>query len=166
MMHEYNPDYPIIHTREIEECSSLDWTMDEEAGSWAAAVANSDNVNVDGIRVYAQDGGIRVYGSNESVATETRAGRFTTVARRVNATSPVKKCLFFTSVFAVLSSVGLAAVGMGLVWKNGEVFGFVNGGGNSANVGGVDESGVSALEEQVERSTDDDLIGEKLSKVF
>jgi hypothetical protein len=138
----YNPysihsKYPIIHTTNMEDCSSLDCTMDEEAvqGSWAAAVADSNS---------------STHGSNSSV--DSNRGRFANLSRRVNSSSLVKKGLFYGGVFVALASVGLAGVKVGMVLHEGGYF-----------AKSIDEfTAVSGAveEQQVERSSDDDLVGE------
>lgn len=107
--------------------------MDEEAvhGSWAAVVADNGGAN----------------GDEESV-TSAR-DRFTSLSRRINSSSGVKRCLFFGGVFVVLSSIGLAGVGLGMVLHKGGYF-----------VKDVSVQEFSAVGGQVERSSDDDLIGE------
>ena len=160
MMDSYDPysqhgdKYPVIHMNEMEECSSLDCTMDEEAygssaateGSWAAVVDNTTSVNSAGTQE-----------SNRNTLP-TRRGRFATLSRQINSSEPTKKCLFFTSVFVILSSIGLAGVGAGMMLKNAHGLGF----SFSSSSGTYAPNGnVNAVEGQVERSSkDDDLIGE------
>ena len=161
MMDAYDPysqhgdKYPVIHMNEMEECSSLDCTMDEEAygttstaaaeGSWAAVVDTTATFNSGGIEE----------SSRSNLAT--RRGRFATLSRHINSSTPTKKCLFFTSVFVILSSIGLAGVGAGMMLKNahGLGFSFLSSSGSHD----VSNGNVNAVE-QVERSSnEDDLIG-------
>ena len=86
--------------------------------------------------------------------------RFSNLSRHVNNSSSRAKCLFFISVFVVLSSIGLAGVGVGLMLKNADGFGFTY--NVKDEVGGA-ASAVSSMEQQqqqeqhMERSSDDDF---------
>lgn len=128
-MDSYNPynthgnqdRYPMIHTNEAEEeeCSSLEdcTIVDEEAiannvttssGSWWTdiAQANDDGSTFENSRA-----------NNNAVRS-----RFTGLSRFVNGSSSGAKCLFFASVFVVLSSIGLAGVGVGMMLKHADEF--------------------------------------------
>eukprot|EP00956_Cyclotella_meneghiniana_P020378 scaffold35859_cov72-Cyclotella_meneghiniana.AAC.5 len=133
MMDSYNPyinhgnqdRYPIIHTNEaeLEECSSLEdcsTIVDEEAianndvntssGSWWADIAR------------ANDDGSVIENSRSANNGNAVRSRFTSLSRFVNGSSSGTKCLFFASVFVVLSSIGLACVGVGMMMKHADGF--------------------------------------------
>ena len=133
MMDSYNPyinhgnqdRYPIIHTNEaeLEECSSLEdcsTIVDEEAianndvntssGSWWADIAR------------ANDDGSVIENSRGAKNGNAVRSRFTSLSRFVNGSSSGTKCLFFASVFVVLSSIGLAGVGVGMMMKHADGF--------------------------------------------
>ncbi|KAL3779619.1 hypothetical protein HJC23_007697 [Cyclotella cryptica] len=99
--------YPIVtaYPNRDECCSTLDGStsvLDEERGVITNDQAITDS-NVHGI-------------DNESGhhPPTVPVGSFASLSRRIIHSPPLKKCIFFSCVFLVLSSVGLATVGLGL----------------------------------------------------
>lgn len=86
--------------------------------------------------------------------------RFSNLTRHVNNSSSRARCIFFISVFVVLSSIGLAGVGVGLMFKNADGFGF-----SYKYQGEVDSAAsvANSMEQQqqqqqhIERNSDDDF---------
>ena len=135
--------YPVIHIDEIEECSNLGSTIDEEA-----VVEGSVTVAGNG---YGNESG----GSEDDLNTTRNGLSFNNLSRRINSSGPMKKFFFVGTVFIVLSCVGLSAVGVEKLLRNSGHF--------AKDSIGREE--VASAEEQVERSSDDDLVGKFVIEV-